>query len=121
ERLPALAPYRARRTQRLTQALRDIGFAAGGEAGARLAARLRMRTSADTLLRILRATAPADAPPATVIGIDDFALRKGRVYGTIIVDLERHRPIDLLPDRAVDAVAARLRASPELAVVARDR
>ncbi len=121
ERLPDLAPLRARRTPRLTHSLRDIGFANGGEAGARLAVRLRMRTSGDTLLRILRATPPPDAPPPTVIGIDDFALRKGRAYGTIVVDLERCRPIDLLPDRTAETVAARLRASPDLAVIARDR
>jgi len=121
ERLPALAPYRARRTPPLTQALRNIGFVAGGEAGARLAVRLRLRTSADTLLRLLRASPAPVAPAATVIGIDDFALRKGRVYGTIVVDLARGQPIDLLPDRAADTVAARLRASPEIAVVARDR
>lgn len=121
ERLPALVSYRARRTPRLTQALRDIGFAAGGETGSRLAARLCMGTSADTLLRLLRATPAPVVPAATVIGIDDFALRKGRVYGTIVVNLERHRPIDLLPDRAADTVAARLHASPELAIVARDR
>jgi len=121
ERLPDLAPLRARRTPRLTRSLRDIGFANGGEAGARLAVRLRMRTSGDTLLRILRATPPPDAPPPTVIGIDDFALRKGRAYGTIVVDLERCRPIDLLPDRTAETVAARLRASPDLAVIARDR
>jgi len=86
ERLPALVPYRARRTPALTQALRDIGFVAGGEAGARLAVRLRLRTSADTLLRLLRASPAPVAPAATIIGIDDFALRKGRVYGTIVVD-----------------------------------
>jgi transposase len=121
ERLPDLAPLRARRTVRLTRSLRDIGFATGGEAGARLATRLRMPTSGDTVLRLLRATPPPDAPPPTAIGIDDFALRKGRVYGTIVVDLERRTPIDLLPDRTPETVATRLRALPELAVVARDR
>jgi transposase len=56
-----------------------------------------------------------------VIGIDDFALRKGRVYGTIMVDLARRKPVDLLPDRTPDTVAARLREHPTLSVVARDR
>jgi transposase len=121
ERLPTLAPVRARRTVRLTGALRDIGFTAGGEAGARLARRLRMPTSGDTLLRLLRATPPPDGPPAAVIGIDDFAVRKGRVYGTIVVDLERRKPIDLLPDRTPETVAARLREQPTLTTVARDR
>ncbi|HZS91449.1 MAG TPA: ISL3 family transposase [Chloroflexota bacterium] len=121
ERLPDLVPYRARQTPRCTQALRAIGFAVGGEAGARLATRLGLRTSADTLLRLLRASPTPPAPPAIVIGLDDFALRKGRVYGTILVDLERRRPIDLLPERTADAVAARLRANPQITVVARDR
>ncbi len=121
ERLPTLALPHARRTARLTAALRAIGFASGGEAGARLATRLQMRRSGDTLLRILRATPPPEVPPPTAIGIDDFALRKGRVYGTIVVDLERRQPIDLLPDRTEQTVAARLRAGPPVAVVARDR
>ncbi len=121
ERLPALVPYRARRTPRLSHALRAIGFAAGGAAGARLAARLRLRTSRDTLLRLLRATPPADAPPPHAVGLDDFALRKGRSYGTIVVDLERRRPIDLLPDRTAHTVATWLRATEGVDVVARDR
>ncbi len=88
ERLPALVPYRARRTPRLSHALRAIGFAAGGAAGARLAARLRLRTSRDTLLRLLRATPPSDALPPHAVGLDDFALRKGRSYGTIVVEYD---------------------------------
>lgn len=121
ERLPALVPYRARRTPRLSHALRAIGFAAGGAAGARLAARLRLRTSRDTLLRLLRATPPPDVPPPHAVGLDDFALRKGRSYGTIVVDLEQRRPIDLLPDRTADTVAAWLGAREGIDIVARDR
>jgi len=121
ERLPALAPFRARRTPRLTASLRAIGFAAGGAAGARLAARLRMRTSRDTLLRLLRAAPSPDVPPPHAVGLDDFALRKGRSYGTIIVDLGRRRPVDLLPDRTADTVAAWLRAQEGIDIIARDR
>jgi transposase len=121
ERLPDLAPLHAQRTPRFAASLRDVGFACGGETGARLALRLRMRTSGDTILRILRATPPSELPPAEVVGIDDFALRRGRVYGTIVVDLTQRRIIDLLPDRTADTVATRLRAEPHVAIIARDR
>jgi transposase len=121
ERLPDLVPYRARRTPRLSRTLRAIGFATGGAPGARLAAHLHLRTSGATLLRLLRATPPPDAPPPHAVGLDDFALRKGRSYGTIIVDLERRRPVDLLPDRTTDTVAAWLQAAEDVTVIARDR
>jgi transposase len=121
ERLPNLAPPHAQRTVRLTHSLAAIGFAAGGEAGARLATRLRLPTSGDTLLRILRSIPPPPSSAPSVIGIDDFALRRGRVYGTIIVDLETHRPIDLFEERSADAVVPWLQARPTLAIIARDR
>src|SRR5581483_11440612 len=109
------------RTARLSCVLRALGFATGGAPGARLAARLSLRTSRATLLRLLRATTPPDVPPPHAVGLDDFALRKGRSYGTIVVDLERRRPVDLLPDRTTGTVAAWLQAAADIAVVARDR
>ena len=71
--------------------------------------------------RRVRDYQPAAGPAPRVIGIDDWAYRKGRRYGTIVVDLEQGGPVDLLEDRLAETVAAWLRAHPEVTVVARDR
>jgi transposase len=121
ERLTALVAPGARRSHALAVALTRIGMALGGKAGARLAGHLGMTTSDDALLRLVRATPlPMAAPPA-ILGVDDWAWKKGRRYGTILCDLERHRAVDLLPERSADSVAAWLRAFPSVAVIARDR
>lgn len=95
ERLPSLVAAGARRSYDLQAALEQIAFALGGEAVARLAAALGMPTSPDSLLRLIRA-APLPAIGAPLrIGVDDFALRKGRVYAGIVVDHDEHRPLDV--------------------------
>ena len=121
ERLPATAAPYARRTTRAAGALDVIGLALGGVGGARLAAALGLVTSPSSVLRFIRRIPlPAsDAPRA--VGIDDWAWRKGMVYGTIVVDLEQGCVLDLLPDRETETVAAWLRAHPGIEVISRDR
>lgn len=121
ERLPALAAPSARRTHRLTSLLQQIGLALGGTPGVRLAAPLGCITSARTLLRLVHQVPDPPTAPPRVVGIDDFAFRKGRTYGTILVDLETGEPLDLLPDRDAASVAAWLQAHPSVAIITRDR
>lgn len=121
ERLPALVAPGARRSHGLLTALTRIGIALGGKPGARLSRQLGMPTSNQTLLRLVRAAPLPVAAAPQVIGVDDWAWKKGRRYGSIICDLERHRAVDLLPERSADSVAAWLGACPGVTVIARDR
>ena len=121
ERLPSIVEPYARKTRRLHEILELFGFALGGEGGVRLLERLGMEASPSTLLRYVRGSPEVAHPLPTAVGIDDWAFRRGRRYGTMIVDLERHEVIDLIEDREAGAVRAWLERHPQIRIVARDR
>jgi transposase len=120
-RLPQLAAPHARTTGPLAESHRAIGFALGGEAGSRLARKLAVPTSPDTLLRRVKAAPDEPPPPVRYLGIDDRATRRGRHYGTILIDLERRSVIDILPGRDGVALKKWLEEHPGVEVITRDR
>jgi len=121
ERLPDLVASSARRTTRLQSRLLQDGFDVGGAPGARHATAEGMPVSRRTLLRLVRAAPTPSAGTVRVVGIDDWANKRGRTYGTIVVNLETHRVIDVLPDRTAATVACWLDGHPEIEIVSRDR
>ena len=121
ERFPMFTRPYARRTLRQAEALSEIAYALGGKAGAKLAKRQAMRTSRATLLRLIRSTPLPIQKTPRVLGLDDFAWKKGDRYGTLLVDLEAHSPIDMLPDREAASVRRWLRSHPGVKLISRDR
>jgi transposase len=121
ERLPDLVQSYARMTNRLREALVALGLATSAEVSERLAPSLGMLISAPTLLRRLRVVACPPPQSVRILGVDDWAWKKGQIYGTLLVDLERRKPIEVLPDRREKTVTAWLLTHPEIEVISRDR
>lgn len=118
--IPFVAPW-ARVTARLFQIVQVIGLATGGRLGVRVTDRLGIQTTRQTILRRIMALPTELVGPVVQLGIDDFSFRRGRRFGTILVDLQTRQVIDVLADRKAETAATWMASHPEIKLVSRDR
>ena len=121
ERIPELVDFYSRRTTHLEALLKYIAFEMSAETGSRICTRLKIQMSPDSLLRLIRKTEIDQEQTVRVLGVDDWATKKGQSYGTILVDLERHQTIELLPSRTQTTLSEWLQKHPEIEIICRDR